>query len=58
MNDVMQSITSWLTELLNNYRVLIYNGQLDIIVAYPLTENYLQKIYFNGANQYKTAKRY
>ncbi|XP_072387510.1 venom serine carboxypeptidase-like [Diabrotica undecimpunctata] len=57
-NDIMQSIAPWLTELLNNYRVLIYNGQLDIIVAYPLTENFLRNLDFNGADQYKTAQRY
>lgn len=40
--DMMKSVRPWLEELLENYRVLIYNGQLDIIVAYPLTVNYLQ----------------
>ncbi|XP_030744973.1 venom serine carboxypeptidase-like [Sitophilus oryzae] len=58
MFDVMQSIAPWISDLLNNYRVLIYNGQLDIIVAYPLTENYLQNLNFAGADEYKTAKRY
>ncbi|KAJ8964489.1 hypothetical protein NQ314_004776 [Rhamnusium bicolor] len=58
MNDVMQSVSPWITELLSNYRVLIYNGQLDIIVAYPLTVNYLQNLQFSGADQYKTAIRY
>ncbi|KAF7288078.1 hypothetical protein GWI33_000131 [Rhynchophorus ferrugineus] len=38
MNDVMQSIASWLSELLNNYRVLIYNGQLDIIINIKLLQ--------------------
>jgi len=42
MADMMQSVKPWLEELLEHYRVLIYNGQLDIIVAYPLTESYLQ----------------
>lgn len=58
INDVMQSVAPWISELLNHYRVLIYNGQLDIIVAYPLTENYLQNLNFQGADQYKTATRY
>lgn len=58
VNDIMQSITPWLTELLNNYRVLIYNGQLDIVVAYPMTVNFLQNLNFNGAEQYKTAERF
>lgn len=58
ITDVMQSVAPWISELLSNYRVLIYNGQLDIIVAYPLTENYLQNLNFNGADQYKTAERH
>lgn len=58
VNDIMQSVAPWISELLSNYRVLIYNGQLDIIVAYPLTENYLQNLKFSAADQYKTAQRY
>lgn len=56
--DVMDSVADWVAELLSHYPILIYNGQLDIIVAYPLTENYLKNLNFNGAEQYKTAKRY
>lgn len=58
IEDVMQSVSPWISELLSNYRVLIYNGQLDIIVAYPLTVNYLQKLQFSGADDYKKAPRY
>ncbi|KAJ6644320.1 Venom serine carboxypeptidase [Pseudolycoriella hygida] len=57
-NDVMDSVKDWVIELLEHYKVLIYNGQLDIIVAYPLTENYLKHLEFNAADDYKTAKRY
>lgn len=53
----MQSVAPWVSELLSNYRVLIYNGQLDIIVAYPLTENYLANLKFAGSDQYKNAPR-
>ena len=38
----MKSVRPWLEELLEHYKVLIYNGQLDIIVAYPLTKGYLK----------------
>lgn len=55
--DVMDSVTTWVSELLSNYKLLIYNGQLDIIVAYPLTESYLQRLKFSGSDEYKTAKR-
>jgi len=57
-NDVMDSVSAWVALLLEHYKFLIYNGQLDIIVAYPLTENYLKHLHFNAANDYKTAKRY
>lgn len=58
MEDVMQSVAPWISELLSNYRVLIYNGQLDIIVAYPLTLNYLQKLKFSSVDEYKKAERH
>lgn len=56
--DVMDSVAIWVTELVNNYRVCIYNGQLDIIVAYPLTVNYLNKLPFNDKELYLKAPRY
>lgn len=55
--DVMDSVAPWVSELLSHYRMLIYNGQLDVIVAYPLTENYLKQLKFNGDKDYKTAER-
>lgn len=39
--DLMQSVAPTISELLSHYRMLFYNGQLDIIVAYPLTVNFL-----------------
>lgn len=56
--DVMKSVAPWISELLDHYNVVIYNGQLDIIVAYPLTVNYLKNLNFTGAEDYKMAKRY
>lgn len=58
VEDIMQSVAPWVIELLSHYPVLIYNGQLDIIVAYPLTVNYLNNLKFSAADEYKTAKRY
>ena len=57
LSDVMQSVAPWISTLLDNYRVMIYNGQLDIIVAYPLTVNFLKNLQFAAAEQYKTAPR-
>lgn len=58
IEDIMQSVAPWVSELLDNYRVLVYNGQLDIIVAYPLTLGFLQNLSFNAADEYKTAERH
>lgn len=58
MEDVMQSVAPWISEVLSHYRVLIYNGQLDIIVAYPLTINYLKQLQFSSADEYKKAERH
>lgn len=57
-HDILDSVAPWIVELLANYRMLIYNGQLDIICAYPMMVNYLKNLPFNGAAEYKTADRY
>jgi vitellogenic carboxypeptidase-like protein len=38
--------------------VVIYNGQLDIIVAYPLTLGALKALVWSGTDEYKQAARY
>ncbi|XP_028325864.1 probable serine carboxypeptidase CPVL [Gouania willdenowi] len=58
LQDVMKSIKPWLGVLMDNYRVLIYNGQLDVIVAAPLTERFLPTVNWTGAAEYKTAPRF
>lgn len=52
LNDVMQSVAPWLATLMDNYKVLLYNGQLDIIVGVPLTQAYLQVLPWSGLDQY------
>ena len=43
IEDGMKSARPWLEELLDNdYRVLLYSGEMDIICAYPLTINYVK----------------
>ena len=49
----MKSVRPWLEELLEHYKVLIYNGQLDIIVAYPLTKGYLKVKFLIDLNKKK-----
>lgn len=55
--DIMKSVAPWISELLNKYRVLFYNGQLDIIIGYPLTLNFLQQLKFDGSDEYKNSQR-
>ncbi|XP_034234447.1 venom serine carboxypeptidase [Thrips palmi] len=55
--DMLQSVAPWLAELLEHYRVMVYNGQLDIIVAYALTDNYLSKLKWSGAEEFRRAPR-
>ncbi|XP_036617382.1 probable serine carboxypeptidase CPVL isoform X2 [Trichosurus vulpecula] len=51
--DWFKSVKPWLAEIMNNYRVLIYSGQLDIIVAAPLTERSLMATNWKGLSDYK-----
>lgn len=55
--DFMDSVADWLGELLSHYPVLVFYGQLDIICAYPVAEEYLQNLNFTGADVYKKAER-
>eukprot|EP01094_Clydonella_sp_ATCC50884_P023038 TRINITY_DN5418_c0_g1_i1.p1 TRINITY_DN5418_c0_g1~~TRINITY_DN5418_c0_g1_i1.p1 ORF type:complete len:482 (-),score=131.19 TRINITY_DN5418_c0_g1_i1:62-1435(-) len=50
--DWMKSIAPAMPTLLDNYKVLIYNGQLDIILAGPLCENFLRTIKWSGQQKY------
>lgn len=56
--DIMQSVTAWLIELLKHYKVFLFNGQLDIICGYPLSENFIKHLKFDGAEEYKVAERH
>nr|CAI5831222.1 unnamed protein product [Callosobruchus analis] len=55
--DMTESMAPWFVEVANNYRVLLYSGQLDIIVGYPLTLNFLKNVEFHGIQEYRKAKR-
>ncbi|XP_061771835.1 probable serine carboxypeptidase CPVL [Nerophis ophidion] len=58
LQDVMKSIKPWLAVLMDNYKVLIYSGQLDVIVAAPLTERFLPTVNWTGADDYRSAPRF
>ncbi|KAH8041186.1 hypothetical protein HPB51_013846 [Rhipicephalus microplus] len=57
--DIMQSVKPWLASLMDKpqYKVLIYNGQLDIIIAYPLTDNFVSSIPWSGKEDFDKAER-
>ncbi|XP_053613977.1 venom serine carboxypeptidase-like [Plodia interpunctella] len=55
--DFMNSAKMWLEELLENYRVMLYNGHLDIIVAYHPSVNSYNSLGFSGTEEFKKANR-
>ncbi|CAG2112243.1 unnamed protein product [Medioppia subpectinata] len=55
--DEFSSVKPWFTTLIDNYKVLIYSGQLDIIVATTLTENFLQSLEWKHSKEYSKANR-
>ncbi|KAM3822176.1 putative serine carboxypeptidase CPVL isoform 3-T6 [Vipera latastei] len=57
IEDIMKTIKPWLAVLMDHYRVLLYNGQLDIIVAAPLTERFLPTVPWGKVKEYKNAER-
>ena len=57
VEDIMQSVKPYMPELLENYRVLVYSGQLDVIVGAPLTTAFLRSIDWPGAAEFEAAER-
>lgn len=56
--DFGKSARDLLENVLNaNIPVLLYNGQLDVIVAPVLTENYLKQTNWTGAEKYSSAEK-
>jgi len=48
IGDWMRSVSSVMPTLLDNYRVMIYNGQNDVILGPPPCENYIRTIPWSG----------
>lgn len=54
----MQSVAWKVADIANaNYSVMIYNGQLDIIVATPLTMEWVSQLNWNGAAELRQGSR-
>lgn len=56
-SDVMQTIIGKVTVIANNYKVLIYNGLLDVIIASSVTMNWLDKFEWQYADELRKAER-
>jgi vitellogenic carboxypeptidase-like protein len=55
--DWMRGVVDMLVPLMENYRVLIYSGQNDVILGPALTEQFLFKLDWAGQQAYKEAKK-
>lgn len=57
--DIPLSVAPWLSELLDAglYRVLLYSGQLDVIVPYRGTVNVARALRWSGAERFGNATR-
>ncbi|UJR27758.1 hypothetical protein I4U23_009031 [Adineta vaga] len=56
-SDVMQTIVGKVAVIANNYKVLIYNGLLDVIIASSVTMDWLDKLEWQFANELRGAER-
>ncbi|CAF4076403.1 unnamed protein product [Rotaria sordida] len=56
-NDVMQTIVGKVAVIANNYKVLIYNGLLDVIIASSVTMDWVDKLQWKYADQLRSAER-
>ncbi|KAJ6633431.1 Vitellogenic carboxypeptidase [Pseudolycoriella hygida] len=58
LTDFMTTAIHWTEKLLNEgLRIMYYSGNMDLIVAYPLSEEAYHRMKWDGADVYRTAKR-
>ncbi|XP_027852894.2 venom serine carboxypeptidase-like [Aphis gossypii] len=57
--DMMRSVARWLAALLDagQYRVLLYSGQLDIVIPYRSTMNMVKLLKWSGSERFQNATR-
>ncbi|KAH7945868.1 hypothetical protein HPB49_016656 [Dermacentor silvarum] len=55
--DLMKSAKEQLTLLVENYKVLVYNGHLDIIVPYTATQTLVDSLQWSGSEEWSNAER-
>mmetsp|Transcript_13163 Transcript_13163/g.52527 ORF Transcript_13163/g.52527 Transcript_13163/m.52527 type:complete len:488 (+) Transcript_13163:56-1519(+) len=57
INDILQSVGETLPTLMDNYKVLMYNGQNDIILSAPQAQNFYRSIPWKGQDAFLTSER-
>lgn len=55
--DPVLSVKPWVEDLLQNYFIVFYTGQLDIICGYPMLVNFLNNLSWSGKNDFRNAVR-
>ncbi|KAL4712861.1 hypothetical protein ACJJTC_011931 [Scirpophaga incertulas] len=53
----MESVNPWIEELLEHYKVMIYNGHLDLGVPYKPTADMCDALKFTGSSEFRNYKR-
>lgn len=57
MGDILRSAKSFMPALMENYKVLVYSGHLDIVVPYSATAQFVERIPWSGAEAFSAAPR-
>ncbi|XP_077483072.1 venom serine carboxypeptidase-like isoform X2 [Amblyomma americanum] len=57
IDDILKSAKPYMSVLMENYKVLVYTGHLDLVVPYPATAKFLSKISWSGAEALAAAPR-
>ncbi|KAL1441583.1 hypothetical protein MTO96_008546 [Rhipicephalus appendiculatus] len=57
MGDILRSAKCFMPALMENYKVLVYSGHLDIAVPYTATAEFVERIPWSGADAFAKAQR-
>ena len=56
--DIPKTVKPWIESLLEaGYHVMIYIGQVDVIIPYPQTESFIASLNWKGRNAYHEVDR-
>lgn len=56
-NDFFMKVSTYTEKLLEKYKIMHYNGQLDIICHYPMADAYTQSLNWSGSAQFRPASQ-